>query len=199
MVIGAVSNLDRFDGGVRPTCKRPRGFSIVEVIVVLVLLGILAAAVAPRLATLTGRQTRADAQAVAELLSIAARRDSLTNQPVAIEYDAGQARLRMLTRRGVTAEWRSDPLAPDAELKASFVESAETDGMDLNPERFRVEFAGALRRPSLSIVLADQSKRESWRVSLAPGASRAVITPASVRITDGSIDLDAAGKGEEPW
>ena len=176
------------------------GFSIVEIIVVLVIMAVLAAAVVPRLAAMSGRQTRADAETVAELLSIAARRDELTSQRVALDYDADRSSLRLLTRRTDSGEWRQDPLAPDAQLNGSVVESVESEGVELDSRHFRIEFPQGSRRPSLSLVLTDDRKRESWRVSLSAGASRAALAPASSRVLpDGSIDLDAAGKAEEAW
>lgn len=177
-----------------------RGFSIVEIIVVLVILSVLAAAVVPRLAAMSGRQARADAEAIVELLSIAARRDDLTSQRVALDFDAERASVRLLTRRADATEWRQDPLAPDASLRGSFVESVESEGVDLDSRHWRIEFPQASRRPGLSLVVTDDRKQQSWRISLPSGATRAVMAPASsLAAPDGSIDLDAMGKAEEPW
>lgn len=183
-----------------PAPPRSRGFSIVEIIVVLVILSVLAAAVVPRLAAMSGRQARADAEAVAELLSIAARRDELTSQRVALDFDAERGSLRLLTRRADAADWRPDPLAPDAQLRGSFLESVESEGVDLDPDRWRIEFQQSGRRPPVTLVVTDDRKRDSWRVTLPVGASRAALAPAASRLApDGSIDLDAVGRSEEPW
>ena len=182
------------------------GFTIIEIIVVIVLLGILGAVVAPRLSSLGGKQARADAQSVAELLSIAARRDDLTSQPVAIEYDRERGTIVMLTfsppdSSGSAPVWRTDRLAPQAELRSTVVAEAQADGNELDSSHWRLEFSQNSRRPALSVLLQDTVHGDLWRVQLAAGATRATIGlgSASGVASDGAIDLDAAGRSEEAW
>ena len=182
------------------------GFSIVELIVVIVILGIIGTLVAPRLSSLGGKQARADAQAVAELLSIAARRDELTSQAVAVDFDETRGSIRMLSfvsagEAGGQPEWRIDRLAAPASLKSTVVESIETDGNQLDSRRWRLEFNENTRRPSVALVLKDSLHGDRWRIELPAGSSRAAVVPgdAPPGAADGSIDLDASGRSEDAW
>lgn len=184
----------------RRSLRSRRAFSMVEMVVVLVILGILAAAVIPRLVSMTERQTRADAEAIAELLSIAGRRDDTTSQRVAIDYDEARGSVRLLVKRAGTADWSPDPFASQAELKASRVTSAQADGVELGSGHWFVEFPPASRRPGITIVLSGTKPGDQWNIALAASSSRASVTSAAASVAgDGSIDLDAAGRGEQAW
>jgi prepilin-type N-terminal cleavage/methylation domain-containing protein len=182
------------------------GFSIIEVIVVIVILGVVGAIIGPRLSSLGGRQTRADAQGIAEILSIAARRDELTSQPVALEFQAERGSIRMLVFSPQSGDdgrpqWHVDRMAPAAELRDSVISSVQSDGTELDVRRWRVEFAQNSRRPDLHIVIKDERHGDTWRIELPAGSTRALVVAgdAPVGAGDGSIDLDLAGKSEESW
>lgn len=188
----------------RPGSPRAGGFSIIELIVVIVILGVLGALVAPRLGGLGGRQARADAEAVADLLSIAARRDAVVNRPLAVDYDEERGSLRILAfaaDESGSFDWRPDLLAPPASLRSTVVASLQTDGNELDARRWRVEFPAGEQRPSVSILLKDPARGDQWRVDLASGSLRAIVMGAEAPpgLGDGSIDLDAAGRSEEAW
>ncbi len=187
--------------GCSPKRSAPRrAFSIIELIVVMVILAVLAAATLPRLISMTGRQGRADAEAVAELLSIAGRRDDATSQRVALDYDRDRSTIRLLTRRGDRGDWLPDLFSPPVELNGSRVESVQSDGVELDAAHWRIEFPQVTRRPTVTIVLADDSGKGSWRISLASGSTRATMGAATAGVAaDGSVDLDAAGREEDPW
>ncbi|MFA6043993.1 MAG: type II secretion system protein, partial [Phycisphaerales bacterium] len=68
---------------------------MVELIVVVVMLGVLAGLVGPRLLGWTHRHTEAAALKLADLLSAASRRDTLSSQRVAVDYDAKRGTARM--------------------------------------------------------------------------------------------------------
>ncbi len=185
------------------------GFSLVEVVAVVVILSIMAGLVAPRFVDQGPRRERAEAEAVASLLTAAARRESITGQRLALDFDAKAGRLRMMTfRRGADHgggeaawSWQEDPLTPAAELDLLGVHSAETDGLELPRERWRLELLGPSPRPDLVIVLAGGDGQARWTVALAstsdtaglarPGEAAADLTP--------SVDLDAAGRRDQPW
>ncbi len=184
------------------------GFTIIELIVVIIILAVVAGLVAPRLMNLGGRQARADAQAVAEVLAIAARREDQTNQPVAIEFDADRNELRMLVfaptqGSGGVAEWRTDRLAPAAVLRSTLIERAVSDGNDLSGTRWRIELTQTSRRPAISVTLRDETHGDRWRVQLPAGSTQVIVAPAGTNdaagFADGSIDLDRAGRGQDAW
>jgi len=181
-----------------------RAFSIVELIVVIVILVVVAGAVAPRISAITGRATRASAEHAAQVLSAAARRDSLTSQRIALDYDG--TRLRMLVLdESYKDPWREDPLTPAADLSTVRVSEVLADTAPLDPTRWRVEFPQNTPRPALRLVLTDSRGRDPWRVELASRGGRAVVTPgdraadAQAIEIDDAIDLDATGKSSEPW
>jgi type II secretory pathway pseudopilin PulG len=182
---------------------RGRGFSVIELIVVGVLLAVLAGVAAPRMASFLGRQVRADAAAVGEMLSAAARRDALVSQPLALDYDgeAGVLRVLVLTQAQDGARWAEDRLMPSVVLAGAVLEHAAADGAGLNQSGWWVEFPQGGRRPGIELVLASDRSKERWQVVLPSGASQAVVRPAveGAPLASGAVDLDDAGQGSAPW
>jgi len=206
---GAEPSSRAHDRDVRP--RIARAFSLIELIVVIIILGVLGGLIAPRMLNMGGRQTQADAQAVAEVLAIAARRDDQTNQPVAIDYDSERGSIALQVfglgagvQDGGLPRWRTDRLAPPAVLRGSEVESVWMDGNELSKSKWRIEFSQRSRRPQVVILLHDPRHGDRWRIELAAGSSRPLVLPVGADSDGGSsqsgaIDLDAAGKGAEPW
>jgi hypothetical protein len=176
------------------------------VIVVVVILVVLAAAIGPRLAAMGGREVRASALAVGDLVSVAARRDALTSQRVALEFDANTSRLVLMTMEGpgngappAAADWREDRLMPRVDLGGTKLE-ALADGVSLGAKGWRVEFPQGSRRPSLEFLLSDAKGKEHWRVDLPSSAAHAAVSPGNaLGMSDQSVDLDASGGGTTPW
>jgi prepilin-type N-terminal cleavage/methylation domain-containing protein len=187
--------------------SNPRAFTIVELIVVVVILAVLAAAVAPRLASMGGRETRASAMAVGDLVSVAARRDALTSQRVAIEFNGDKGRLVLMTVDSAPsgsgapqAEWREDRLIPPVLLGNSKITDALMDGVALDARAWRVEFPQGGRRPGLELILSDAKGTEHWRVDLPSSAAHAAISAGNaLGMSDQAVDLDAGGGGTSPW
>ncbi|MCC6951521.1 MAG: prepilin-type N-terminal cleavage/methylation domain-containing protein [Phycisphaerales bacterium] len=189
---------------------RRSAFSMVEMVVVVVILGVLAMAVVPRMISTRGREVQASALRLADLLTIAARRDSLLSQRIAVEFDARDGRLRLVTlvvpepESGAAAVWKPDALAPAADIGNARVLEAWADGSSLDPRQWRVELPQNQMRPAIAMVLADAGGQNLWRVDLAPRATRAVVTAGQTPAREGVegsefIDLDANGQGVTPW
>lgn len=189
---------------------RRSAFSMIEMVVVVVILGVLAMAVVPRMVSTRGREVQATAQRLADLLTIAARRDSLLSQRIAVEYDAREGQLRLMRlispepESGAAAVWKADALAPAADIGSSRVVEAWMDGSSLDPKQWRVELPQNQMRPAISMVLADAGGQNLWRVDLAPRATRAVVTAGQQPVRGGVegsefVDLDASGQGVTPW
>lgn len=175
---------------------------MVELVVVIVMLGVLGAMIGPRLLGWTGRDTEASALKLAELLSAAARRDSLSSQRVAIKFDSKRSlvEFQVLSTDGGSVGWAGDPLVADVSLAGVTLSSVAADGVTLDASNWRVEFAGGAARPAIGVVLLGDRGKETYRVDLPSRGSRAIVTSGATP-PEGiePMDLDAAGKGESPW
>jgi prepilin-type N-terminal cleavage/methylation domain-containing protein len=197
-----------------------RAFTLLEVIVVVILLGVLAGVLLPRLGGNSSRAARLEAMALRDLLTVAAERDALSGSSVAIEYDAKDERFSLLTLRevsekdGVTVQWRADPLVVPVQLSVLRLISAETDVQPLDDRSgFILDLAGAGLggggaggiRPPLTMLLAQRDLRGDasgarWRIELPSDAGAALAMDAArpahaTRV----IDLDATGRSDDPW
>lgn len=182
-------------------CLPRRAFSLVELVVVIVLLAIAAAVVLPRMVSGSGREVRSRADAIASLLSTAARRDSLTSQRVGVEYSLEDAQLRVvvLTSGERGSVWSRDPLTPPVSLGITRVIEATSNGVPLPEEGWRIELAQSGIRPSIQVMVGASPDQDVYRVVLAPGAIEAVIYQGSAALPDETIDLDAAGGEDSAW
>lgn len=185
-------------------------FSLVETLIVVVIVAILAAVVAPRLSAITQRPARGAALALGELLTAAAQRDALTSQPLAIEFDTASNTVALLApARGTRLdEAASGALARDAIIQPADLGEARVvevlaDGAMVDASAgFRIEFRSGALRPSITVLLSDRRDPDGVDpvvVELAADASRAVVRTLGVQGESDAIDLDAMGKGEEPW
>jgi prepilin-type N-terminal cleavage/methylation domain-containing protein len=188
------------------------GFTIIEVIVVVVILGVLAAVAVPRLMAIRGSEAQAAAERIADLLSIAARRDTLTSQRLAVEFDGDAGELRLLTMSSPPDQaaapslqvWRVDRLAPVARLGDALLHEATAGSTTLDPRRWRVEFPQHTIRPALGLVVSDGEELAFRRIDLPSYGTRAVVTPgrtlsAGALEGAGFVDLDAIGQGDAAW
>lgn len=204
---------------------RARAFTLIEIIVVLVILGVMAGLILPHALGNNGRRVEAEARAAQHLLSMAAERDTLSLEPQAIEYDDTASQLRLLVRRTGAAfgaparpaepeQWRPDPMSLPVVFTTGRLAQAWSDGRPLPRSRWRVIFSQDQARPSLALQIeprdsADDSggnsPRAAWQVSLSPEASSATRTPVegggglAPSAGSRSIDLDATGRGDKPW
>jgi prepilin-type N-terminal cleavage/methylation domain-containing protein len=185
-----------------------RGFTMIELIVVSVLLVVLAAVIAPRLVGGDAREARLTAVAVRDLLSAAGEREALTSQNVILSFDAEEGdggRLSVLTA-APGGRPGPDALLPAISMGATEVERCEAAGVMLSPRRWQVPLREGEIRPAVALTLRHESGGR-WMISLpseAMGATmlEAPLDAAAARpLSSGPapIDLDAAGGGDEPW
>ncbi len=219
---------DRARALARPSA-RIRAFTLLEIIVVILILGVLAAVFVPRALNVGRRQSELESRQVQRLVSVALDKARLWNQTVAIDYrqDADAARssrpgrsvgrLSVWSMRadaaaadagGVGAagvRWAPDPLVEPVLLSRANLALASLNGQALPPAAWRVTLTPGQPRPTLVLSLeGDGGSRFSIRVEPdAPGAMRIDETPGAASSPLGvgprSIDLDDAGKGQSPW
>lgn len=176
-----------------------RGFTLVELLVTLVIVGLILGLTVPRVATLGGRGVSAEADAIAGLLSSAAGRASVASQPLRLRAEATSVSIerRELERNGSREVWvwRRDPFMPPVRLNRGSVSAVYADGQAVPGSPWIVELAGGR---SVELTLAGSQSPVS--VALMSGALRAVVVEGERLIEPpGRIDLDASGLESTPW
>lgn len=179
-------------------------FTLIELVVVIVLLGIFAAAVAPRFISLSARRAESDVNAVAALISAAATRDEFTSQPIALTFDSQTSRLSMLTVQAASADtngtWKQDPIVAPVTLGEAHFVSIQSGVQTLDPQNWRLEFPQIEPREKLTIELADASNEANWVLILSPTATAAALYKGTERdLSNDESDLDQMGKEEDSW
>lgn len=192
-----------------------------EVLVVVVILGILATAIVPSMLNVGKRQAELEAKAVQRLLSIAAEKSAVWNQPVAVDFQDDKHTLSIWTMKedakatadttgAARVRWVYDGLVEPVVLDRLRISTATQDGQSLSSSKWRVSFSPGQPRPVLVINLEPKSERDGprWSVTLPAGEASATRSAGSGSGTSGStafgapsrsVDLDDSGKGETPW
>lgn len=182
----------------------------------MIILGVLAAVVVPRVTGLGVRQAEGEVRQAQDLLSLAADKAASLNAPMAVDYAEKTLTLWTFRAKGDAAvdlsvdgagsgKWTPDPLADPLRLARVIVDAARVDGVPLPAGKpWRIAFAPGQARPGVEIDLKDDSAR-TWTLRLESDATQAVVervgqaggraTPPPVR----SIDLDDAGRGTAKW
>lgn len=189
-------------GAARRRVRVRRAFSLMEAIVVVMILAIMATVVVPRLNAMVQRPARQSAILVGDFLTSVAQRDALTSQPLAIEFNGEQNTLSLLVPGDEPGQWRRDLVIRPIQLGEAYLVEASADGAMLDTSQFRVEFRVGSPRPLIEMAISDDrdSRNEGpFQVRLSPGSPRAVVEGVSAQSTAEGEDLDAAGKGEQPW
>lgn len=182
-----------------------RGFSLFEVIAVVIVLVVGAAVVVPRLTRPDAREAQREAVAARDLLSAAALRATLTSQPMSLQWTPPRLSLQTpLPEDGEQSAWtarlvwRDDPLIGAVELGRLEVVKAVASGIP-QPDSWRLELSGPEGVPSLEITLRDTSGR-TWVVALESGATVAEIIDGDSKVgTPRMVDLDALGMRDAAW
>lgn len=186
---------------------------MIEVVVAVVILAVTAAVIVPRLMASNDRKARGEADGAAALVTQAARRQMLTSSRVAIEYNADQGGLSVVTLKPAdTADfdarerlWVQDPLMPRAPLDTLEVISATSSASaaPLDSRKFHVDLTDQNGRVALAIVLRDRVSGGEWTIRLPITADRAVVITGSdtrdLKSDQDTIDLDDVGKRDSPW
>ncbi|HCD30119.1 MAG TPA: hypothetical protein DEQ73_05915 [Phycisphaerales bacterium] len=192
-----------------PTIRRSRGFTLVEVIVVAILLSFAALAVVPSLRANPSAKFQLATDQVMDLLSVYALRDRTGNAPVALQrqldfqgMEVVSDRLALLVQDeidGVT-EWRIDPHVRPVEL----IEAISRDGIDVRLDGELIDTEGepiAHRpgedRPDILVLLRQEDLQLTSMIRLSPW-SIAPSRDGRAEAMD-EIDLDGLGRSEVDW
>lgn len=195
-----------FTAGV-PRARR-RGFTIIEIIVVIIMLGVLAGVIIPRMGSQPARQAAREADAIAALLSDAAQAAQFSSRPVAARFTPATKRWEIVTAEAVGAEWSLRAPRRPVEMDAAAISSVIVDNQQRQADaEFFIEFLPGRPRPVATVLLTSSAKANggrAWQIDLWPGALNARVRgldseAAAAAPLDDSIDLDASGQRGTPW
>jgi prepilin-type N-terminal cleavage/methylation domain-containing protein len=155
---------------------RARAFTLIELIVVVVLLGVVAGLAAPRLMSNASRRAESNMREIADVLGIAARRDASgggsagESQRLAFDGEkktfALQVRRARVNGRGETEDagvWRNDPLSPVVNLEYVKVSRVVIDGVAADDRAWTLDFVPGQVRPTVEMVIESVSGGDAGR------------------------------------
>ena len=187
--------------------SHPRGFTLIEVIIVAVVLVLLATAIVPRMSGVSRRQNDAAFDAVASVIAAFAFHESTNNEQLALSYDGDfrQLELQVLDQIDSTSEqrpnWRIHPFTQPISLPDNMdITMIISDGEALNPEDFFITTQSSGDRPSIELHI--EADDDSAIISLTPYALSPVVSregdPVKKIIRERS-NLDDMGLEREDW
>jgi prepilin-type N-terminal cleavage/methylation domain-containing protein len=188
--------------------QNPRGFTLIELIVVVVILSVAAAVVMPRMFERGSRGAELSARSLAALVSAIGTRAALGGQRLALRYDARDNRVipESWTFAGTPGdfssqgEWANDRVLSPVTLEGLEVKWLTVDGSPITPASWRIESRQGAPAPVIAIGVGQPRAGRSWVIDLAPGSLRAHLRSADLPANATSaVDLDARGLDKEPW
>ena len=194
----------------RQSRRNPGGFTMIELIVVVVILSAVAFAIVPRVVGSEERAAEAEVRKVENFLTSVATRSVLSGQAMAIVLEDGRLSAQTLRAMGDAADftqerrWIEDGLIIPVRLDRVEVSDVIAGSAPVKPGEFRIDMPSGAARPSVSLLLESELTRRAWRVDLASDAAKAYSMPMGegeklTPIGRGSVDLDDAGLTETPW
>lgn len=185
-----------------------RGFTMIEMIVVVVVLALLASMVAPRLVGSARRQAVLAAEEVAELLTLFAHRESMGESKIAVGYDPNAGVIMLLSLVGDIAEpdnpprWEIDRFVSPVRLPDNMVVAmVRQDGLIVPTADWMVPVVPGRGRPSIEVLLISGDADLEVTVFLAAHSVNARLVYRGQMDTAARvpIDLDLAGRDREVW
>lgn len=184
-----------------------RGFTLIELVVVVVILAIAAAVVTPRLLDRAPRTAQLSARSLTDLVSALGVRASLGGQRLALRYDSRDNRVVPESWRfrgspgdfAIEGDWADDSILAPVTLEELEVRSLTVDGASLPPGSWRIESRNGAPAPAVSLTVGQPRGGPAWTIDLTPGSLRAHLRSAGAPAPAAGEDLDARGLDKEPW
>lgn len=184
-----------------------RGFTVMEMLLVVMILALLMTMVVPRLTGQDTRQFRLACDQVADMLTMLAKRESLSQKPLGLSYNAERHWLSVLSYdidrdSGETEpRWRHDPALPPVKLPevAELVE-VRADGDLLDISRWPLTTTPGEQRPMIEVLLRGPDDEE-MTIMLPPYsvAPRQFAHNSEAPVYHTPIDLSSGGRSREEW
>lgn len=185
---------------------RTRGFTIIELLVVMVVLAIAAVAVVPRFMSTARQEADIAVDRVAEIMRLFAYRESMSSQQVGIWRDPATGRIQLLvmdinpSEPDAAPDWRPDRFAAPVVLpdEVSVVDVRVND-QPRRTDEFMIASVPGAQRPKIEMHLVGSGVDAT--LILPPGSPSVVRADADreAPLVRGPIDLDRAGRDQEPW
>jgi prepilin-type N-terminal cleavage/methylation domain-containing protein len=190
--------------GQTPIRRLSGGFTLLEIIVVTLIMGILATLIIPRFARQDERKADLFIRQVQDLLTMYAFRESMGVEQVGIWQNPINRTLDLVILKkdpelpDEPADWVIDPFtAPIAIPDDMAVTDARTDGQSLGAEDWMIVSVPGSSRPTIEIDI--NSPMLFTTVVLQPFAVTAGRLDDSGYSNRAVYDLDAAGREREDW
>lgn len=190
-----------------------RGFTLIEVIVVTVLMAMLAIVMVSRLTGAANREFDLASERVSDLLLMFAMRSEFADEPVGILLDPDRNSLRLVVRRGERGEfndgWEFDNSVQEIRLP-HFIESTSmefsADGDSVDPSDRPLTNLPGQPRPRIEVTMQSNDYRHPRSIRfILPSNSWRPIRIDSMRnesieaISRTPVDLDMSGSWQEDW
>lgn len=196
--------------------SRRGGFTLIEMLVVVILLGLIATLVVPRITGNDRRLAEAKVKEIASMLSVVAQRNAVANEHLALNWSrtSNDLVLQVLRTQGDDTRWskprwQTDPLVPAVKLEKVQLAESHFDGSRGDTRQWRLDLTPFQPRPHIELIFRTEpgvSPSGAWLIELLPYAGDAAVTDLGASGSSRgasnalrSIDLDALGQGESPW
>lgn len=178
-------------------------FTLLEIIIVIMIIGIMASMIVPRLSGNQNREFKLMVERVNDVVLMFAHRVSTSNQAAALRYDPELKQFELLSKIEEEGEffWNSDPLAPPVRLPSWLEENSITiyvDGEITDTSQWPLTMTPGEARPLIEVAV--DWEEHSALISLPSHAMGPNIWFDGAGIEPlMPIDLDAQGRGREEW